>query len=233
MNSLRTILLCGGENLRLKGHFDLPKPLLKIKGKTVLTYIIEHYSFYGIKDFILLVGNNEHLYQEYVQTMPNVNIQVIQTGENTPTGGRLFQVKKLLQGEKTFFLTYGDGISNINIQSLLEYHQKFNKTATLTAVQPHLPYGLLNMGEDNEVHSFQEKPKMKEYINGGFFVLNPNVFDYLTENSDFETETLPKLAKNNELIAFRHHGFWKSLDTYKDYVYLENDIYRLNPNNNE
>lgn len=218
---MKTLILCGGNGLRIKGIFnDVPKPLIPIQGKPLLSYIIEIYKKYNFNDFILLVGDNLTKFQEFKALHKDVNITVLETGLNTPTGERILKAKDLLD-DSPFFLTYGDGISNIDISSLLKFHKSHNLMASLTAVKPQLPYGLLNIDANHLVTSFVEKPTLDQFVNGGFFVINPEVFDLLCENSDFENDVLPLLSKNGQLCAYPHTGFWKSIDTYKDYLALE------------
>ncbi len=217
------VILCGGLGLRIKGQFnDVPKPLIPIHGKELLLHIVNNFSSQGFSNFLFLVGNNEDQFIEFAQRNSNSErtISVLQTGTETPTGGRLKKAQYLLEEYPSFMLTYGDGLSNIQFDELLRFHQTHSKIATLTAVQPTLQFGLLSINEDGLVNSFVEKPILEQYVNGGFFVLNNAIFSYLSEDSDFETEVLAELSKNKELVAFKHHGFWKSMDTYKDYLSL-------------
>ncbi len=217
------VILCGGFGLRIRGQFeDVPKPLIPIHGKELLLHIIHRFSEQGFSDFLLLVGNNEDQFVDFAQRNSNeaISISVLQTGSETPTGGRLKKAEHLLENLSSFILTYGDGLANIDFDKLLSFHQNHSRIATLTAVKPTLQYGVLSMDEDGLVNSFIEKPILETYINGGFFVLNNAVFSYLHENSDFETEVLVELSKSKELVAYKYHGFWKSMDTYKDYLSL-------------
>lgn len=217
------IVLCGGHGLRIRKHFDdLPKPLIVIHNKPLLQYIIDWYVKHGVKKIILLVGNNENLYIEFSNNFQNDNIEilVLQTGLNTNTGGRIKKAESLLENLDSFFISYGDGIANINIEEQWKFHRAHGKIATLTAIKPVLPYGLLNINEHSNVDSFIEKPILNQYINGGYFICNKEVFKYLNENSDFEKEILYQLSQNSQLNAFIHKGFWKSMDTYKDYTEL-------------
>lgn len=220
---MTTLILCGGHGLRIKGYFnDVPKPLILVQGKPLLEYIIDGYKKFGVNHFVLLVGKNESLFCDFAKNYSNTNIkiEVLQTGRDTPTGGRIKKAENLVQSE-TFFLTYGDGISNIDFVKQLHFHRQHKKTATLTAVKPQLPFGLLEVDDTFTVRSFTEKPVLEKSVNGGFFILNKKIFSLLNENSDFEQEILPLLAENNQLKAFIHNGFWKNMDTYKDYLLLE------------
>jgi glucose-1-phosphate cytidylyltransferase len=224
----KSLVLCGGCGQRMKGNFDnIPKPLILINGKSLLENIINQYVKFGIEEFVLLVGANENLFIDFANNYHNKNIKihVLQTGKDTPTGGRIKKAKGILSDNEYFYLTYGDGIANVNIAQQLNFHKNHGKTATITAVNPQLPFGLLELDEDNNVTSFVEKPILEKRINGGFFILNKSVFEYLDESSDFEFDILPKLSAENQLKAYMHNGFWKNIDTYKDYLYLETDDY--------
>jgi glucose-1-phosphate cytidylyltransferase len=228
---MKAVILCGGQGLRMNGSFDnIPKPLIPINGKPLLHYIITHYYKFGVKEFILLVGNQEHLFEEFADNYGNLDlkVQVLQTGENTPTGGRIKKAEQLMSGEDSFFLTYGDGLADVDLEKQIFFHQEHKKMITLTAVKPHLPFGLLVLDEDCTVNSFEEKPKLKEHINGGFFIVNKEIFSLLKEHSDFEMNILPKIAEIKELKAYIHNDFWKSIDTFKDVVILNNEKDLLN-----
>lgn len=221
---MTTLILCGGHGWRIKGHFDdVPKPLVPLRGKPLLYYIIDGYRKYGVTHFVLLVGNNENLFTEFAASYEatDIIIEILQTGINTLTGGRIKKAESLLEQEETFFLTYGDGIADIDFAKQMDFHQQHQKTATLTAIRPRLPFGLLDIDDLFSVLAFTEKPVLEKYINGGFFVLNRDVFTLLDENSDFETEILPLLSKENKLNAFIHNGFWQNMDTFKDYLFLD------------
>ena len=218
---MKVLILCGGKGLRIKDSFEnTPKPLISIHGKPLLRYIIEIYKKHEINNFILLVGDNGSEFIDFADSYKEANITILQTGKDTPTGGRILRAKKLLNNEP-FFLTYGDGVSDIDITSLLSFHLNHKLTASLTAVKPVLPFGLLNIDDQNLITSFDEKPILDQYVNGGFFILNPSIFDILDDNSDFENEILPMLSENRQLCAFLHNGFWKNMDTYKDFKILE------------
>lgn len=218
---MKVLILCGGDGLRIKGNFnDIPKPLIPINGKPLLSYIIELYQKYSFKDFILLVGNNSSKFKNFAESHKNLNINVLETGLKTSTGGRILRAKNLL-GNAPFFLTYGDGVSDVDINLLLKFHLKHKLIATLTAVKPQLPFGLLKVDVSNKVNSFEEKPVLEHFVNGGFFVLNKEIFDFLNDDSDFENEILPQLSRSGQLCAFSHSGFWRNMDTYKDYLALE------------
>lgn len=225
--------MCGGHGLRLKGNFgDTPKPLVSLQGKPLLCYIIEHYRRYGVHEFILLVGENEREFQAFARSFSGngLTIDVLQTGSDTPTGGRIKRVEPILEGEERFFVTYGDGVSDIDIEALLARHRSSGKLVTLTAVRPTLPFGLVRLNEQNLVTSFVEKPVIDEWINAGFFVLERAALEHIQSDSDFENDVLPALSTRRDLVAYTHTGFWRSMDTYKDYLALDkldlSDIWR-------
>lgn len=222
-NNKTAVILCGGQGFRIKEHFNnVPKPLIPIGDKPLLSYIIDGYKKHGIHNFILLVGNYEDHFLKFANTYSNTTTQIIvlQTGENTPSGGRIKKAEVLLIEHEYFFLTYGDGIADIDFQEQNDFHQTHGKTVTVTAVRPYLPFGFLELGKNNEVTSFIEKPISTQFINGGFFLVNKEIFHLLTENSDFEKETLKKLATIHQLMAYKHNRFWQNMDTYKDYLLL-------------
>lgn len=220
---MKTLILCGGLGLRIKGSFDdVPKPLIAVQGRPLLAFILDGYVASGFRDFVLLVGQGESLFRDFASTEAGagVSIEVLPTGLDTPTGGRLKRALPLLTGEDRVFVTYGDGISNVDFGELLRVHRASGRGATLTAVRPQLPFGLLEVDNDGAVSSFLEKPVMSQYTNGGFFVLEREILAALSDDSDFETGTLPDLARRGELGAYLHPGFWKNMDTYKDYMSL-------------
>ena len=174
------------------------------------------YSYYGINDFIVCLGYKGNLLRnELNKVKENWNISYVNTGLKTMTGGRIKRVKKFLKNEDNFCLSYGDGLSDVNIKKLINFHIKNNKTVTLTAVKYKNPKGVLKINKGSNVKAIKEKPT--EYINGGFFVLSKKVFKYLkNDKSIFEQDCLPKLTKTNQLIAYKHHGFWACMDTLRE-----------------
>ncbi len=226
---LTLAILCGGNAHRLKGYFEgTPKPLIKINALHLIDYIINPYIKIGVKRILLLVGEQENKFIEYAISRKHLSLEfvVLQTGYNTPTGGRIKQAENLLIGEPYFYLTYGDGIANIDIETQTKLHTIQNKLVTLAAVKPTLPYGVLAINEANMVQEFREKPISESWINGGFYVLNPKVLSHLALDTDLEQQALPLLSSKNEVFAYKHLGNWQSLDTYKDYL---NMCETLNP----
>ena len=238
---MKTVILCGGRGTRLGAHgTTLPKALIEIGEKPVIWHLLNIYAHYGFDDFILCLGFlgdkikrffleqnwlNADFTLEKNSNLPALKnndaledwrITFAETGLETNTGGRLKKIEKYLDGEKTFFVTYGDGLANVDLEKLLEFHRSHGRIATLTAVHPHTNFGILKLNDEGFVTEFQEKPVMREWINGGFFVFNREIFDYLDENSVLEREPLERLAEEKQLAAFPHSGFWKCVDTFKD-----------------
>ena len=243
---MKLIILAGGHGTRLSEETDLkPKPLLEIGGKPILWHIMKIYSTYGINDFIICCGYKGYLIKEYFANyflhQSNVTfkmqdnsmnilqnstepwtVTLIDTGENTMTGGRLKRVKEYIKNEQAFCFTYGDGLADIDISALIKFHKDHGKQATITAARPAGRYGALNFGPKDIVNSFQEKPDGDgSWINGGFFILNPKVIDLIKDdNISWEDEPLKTLAKNKQLFAYKHHGFWQPMDTLREKIML-------------
>ena len=243
---MKTIIFAGGLGTRLSEETDVkPKPLVEIGGRPILWHIMKIYSSHGINDFIICCGYKGYLIKEYFANyflhlsdvtfkMKDNKMEVhqnnsepwtvtlVDTGENTMTGGRLKRVKEYIKNEKAFCLTYGDGLSDINISALIKFHQDHGKQATVTATRPPGRYGALKFGQNDIVKSFQEKPDGDgNWINGGFFVLNPSVINLIKDDqTDWELEPLHNLVKNNQLCAFKHEGFWHPLDTLREKILL-------------
>jgi len=251
--AMKAVILAGGLGTRICEESHLkPKPMIEIGGKPILWHIMKAYSHYGINDFVICCGYKGYVIKEYFANyflhMSDVTfdmstnsmevhqryvepwrVTLVDTGEETLTGGRLKRVREHL-GNEPFCFTYGDGVSNINIRALVEFHDAHGKEATVTAIQPPGRYGALNM-EDNQVTSFQEKPAGDgAWINGGYFVLNPSVIDHIEGDlTSWEGEPLMRLAKENKLMSYRHGGFWQAMDTLRDKNYLEELWAKGNP----
>lgn len=195
-----------------------------IGSKPLVWHIMKLYSDYGLTDFILCIrDDDEEISKYFSENHQNWRIKLLKTGNSSSTGERLFQARSLLTGE-TFMVTYGDGVANVNITNLVEFHYQSSKIATVTAVRPKNQYGILKINSDREVVRFTEKPKLRDWINGGFFVFNKKVFDLMHAGSGpLEHHLLNTLVEQNQLCAFKHAGYWKSVDTYKDYLELQND----------
>ena len=247
---MRVLILAGGLGSRLSEETTLkPKPMVEIGGKPILWHIMKIYSHYGFNEFIILCGYKGYMIKEYFanyyshmsdMTIDMTNnkvthhanhaepwkVTLVDTGLDTMTGGRIRKVKEYI-GNEPFMLTYGDGVGDINIPELVKYHQLHKKAITMTSVQPEGKYGSLVVNSEQKVLSFQEKPKGDgAWINAGFFVCQPEVFDYIPEGENifFEREPLERLAKDGQLYTFKHEGFWKPMDTQRDKFQLEDLI---------
>ncbi len=216
---MKVVILAGGLGTRLSEYTKLiPKPMVKVNNKPILYYIMKHFSNYGYKDFYVLLGYKGKVIRNYFKKKSfGWNINLIDTGLKTMTGGRLKKIKKYL-GKENFFLTYGDGLSNVNLRKLLKFHnKKKGALVTMTAVRPPARFGAIKIvGE--RVKLFREKSKLDEgWINGGFFVINSKFLDYIDNYSTFlERSPLEKAAKQKQLFAFKHAGFWQCMDTKRD-----------------
>lgn len=240
---MKVVILAGGLGTRLSEETELkPKPMVEIGGKPILWHIMKIYSHYGFNDFVILTGYKSHVIKDYfvhyyqrysdvtvdmvhntvdihrMQTEP-WKVTMLYTGEKTMTGGRIKKAQDYI-GKEPFLLTYGDGVSDVDIDELLKSHKESGKLCTMTAVQLQGRFGALVIKDDNMITSFMEKPKGEEsWINGGFFVCEPEVFDYIAANDDsciFERNPLENLAKDGQLNAFKHRGFWQPMDTLRD-----------------
>ena len=220
---MKAVILAGGYGTRLSEETHLkPKPMVEIGGKPILWHIMKIYSHYGINEFVICCGYKAELIREYVQKLDEPwTIIPADTGINTMTGGRLKLVKKYVENE-TFCFTYGDTLNDVKINELIDFHSDKKVLATVTACKPPEKYGLLKI-ENEKVVDFQEKPHIEgEWVNGGFFVLNPQVFDYVKNDSTvWEKEPMEKLTKDGQLSAYKHRGFYQPMDTISDKNYLE------------
>jgi glucose-1-phosphate cytidylyltransferase len=221
------VILCGGRGTRLREHTQtIPKPLVEIGGRPILWHVIRIYAHQGFRRFILCVGHKGELIEEFVRGngLPEgLAIECVQTGEDTPTGGRIARVGDRVEGGR-FCATYADGVADIDLRALVDFHRDHGALATVTVVQPQLQFGVARLNGDDLVAGFVEKPQFDGWINGGFFCFEPGVLDYLAEDSILEREPLESLANDGELRAYRHTGFWDCMDTYKDAVLL-NDLW--------
>ncbi|MDD3048717.1 MAG: glucose-1-phosphate cytidylyltransferase [Bacilli bacterium] len=244
---MKVVILAGGFGTRISEESHLkPKPMIEIGEKPILWHIMKEYSHYGYNDFIICLGYKQHVIKEYFadyylhtsditldmktneMTVHNNcaepwKITLIDTGLNTMTGGRVKRIQKYV-GNETFMLTYGDGVCDINIKDLVKFHKQHKKIATITAIQPGGKFGALDIDEEyNTIKSFMEKRKEDGgWINGGYMVLEPEIFDYLGDDTTvFEKEPLEKVSNKGELVAYKYDGFWQCMDTLRDKLYLE------------
>jgi len=244
---MKAVILCGGRGRRLNESTEyIPKPLVEIAGKPILWHIIKIFAYQGVKEFILCLGYKGEMIKDYFLKLEeksndfildlkknkiyhltdndelDITINFIDTGDDSMTGARIARIKKYIRDDEDFFITYGDGLGDINLRELYEYHKKIGRIGTLTAVHPVYWYGLVELNNEL-ITSFDEKPKMKDFINGGFMVFNKKVFNYVSEDKNcvFEREPLKKLAQDGQLAGYIHKGFWKAMDTQKDVDELE------------
>ncbi len=220
---MKVVILAGGLGTRLSEYTKIiPKPMVKVAGKPILIHIMNHYYKYGFKDFYIALGYKGEIIKKYFKKDRNKwNVNLIYTGQKTMTGGRLKRLKRFI-GKETFMMTYGDGLSDIDIKKLLSFHKKNKKKVTLTAVRPPARFGALKI-KGNKVSYFKEKSKVDEgWINGGYFVMEPKFLDYIKNDGTFlEKEPLEKIANEGQLCAFKHNGFWQCMDTKRDKDKLE------------
>jgi glucose-1-phosphate cytidylyltransferase len=217
-------ILCGGRGTRLQERTQsIPKALVEIGGRPILWHVIQIYAAQAFSRFLLLTGHKAELIERWVasEDWPDgVEISCIHTGEETPTGGRVSRVRERLRGD-TFYVTYADGVADIDLNALRSFHHGHGGLATMTVVQPTLQFGVAELDGDGRVVDFHEKPRSEHWVNGGFFCFEPGVFAYLDEGSVLEREPLERLAADGQLRAYRHTGFWDCMDTYKDAVLLD------------
>jgi glucose-1-phosphate cytidylyltransferase len=220
---MKVVILAGGYGTRISEYTKtIPKPMIKINQKPIIVHIMEHYAKYGFTDFYIALGYKGSVIKKYFKNKKfNWNINLIDTGLKTMTGGRLKRLKKFL-GKETFLMTYGDGLSDINLIELLKFHNRNKKLVTLTAVRPPARFGAIKL-KGHSVKTFKEKDKMDEgWINGGFFVMEPQFLNLIKNDQTFlEKEPLESVGKKGQLYAFKHNGFWQCMDTKRDKDRLE------------
>ena len=224
---MKVVILAGGYGTRISEYTKtIPKPMIKINGIPIILHIINHYVSYGYKDFYIALGYKGEIIKKYFKNLKDkkFNIHLINTGLKTMTGGRLKRLEKFLKGE-TFLATYGDGLSNININKLVEFHNKNKKLVTLSAVRPPARFGAIKFRGSN-ISYFKEKSNLDEgWINGGFFVINSNFLKYIDNDKTLlEKEPFERLTKKKQLCGFKHKGFWQCMDTLRDKEILEKTI---------
>jgi glucose-1-phosphate cytidylyltransferase len=240
---MKTVILCGGRGSRLREHgTSIPKALIEIGGRPILWHLLKLYVHHGFADFILCLGYLGHDIKRYFLEQHWLNadftlrlatsgdfhlhrqhsddddweLTFAETGLDTNTGGRVKRIASYLGDDEDFFVTYGDGLADLDIEDLLRFHRAHGRLATLTVVHPHSNFGILKLDDQDVVTEFHEKPLLPDWVNGGFFVFQRQVLDYLHEDSVLEREPLSRLANEGQLMAYRHTGFWKCMDTYKD-----------------
>ncbi|HZQ78247.1 MAG TPA: glucose-1-phosphate cytidylyltransferase [Acidimicrobiia bacterium] len=243
---MKAVILAGGLGTRLREETEYrPKPMVEIGGKPILWHIMKFYSHYGIRDFIICAGYRGNDIKEYFLNYDAFNndftinlgggsaiefhgehlesrwrVTIVDTGLETNTGGRVKQIERFID-EDDFLVTYGDGLADVNLPSLVRMHRTHGRVATVTTVQPTTRFGILEVADDGTVLSFREKPRGDDWVSAGFFVFNRRIFDYLQGDLILEQEPLQRLTKDGELMAYRHHGFWQPMDTYREFLLLQ------------
>jgi glucose-1-phosphate cytidylyltransferase len=243
---MKVVILCGGKGTRLREETEYrPKPMVPVGGRPILWHVMKHYAHFGFKDFALCLGYRGDMIKEYFLRYRAMNCDVTlrlgredeiqyhdahqeedyavtlaDTGEDTMTGGRLQRIQKHI-GKETFMVTYGDGLSNVDVSAVLDFHRSHGRIATVTTMRPSSRFGLLDVEEGGAVNSFREKPALEGWANAGFMVFEPEIFDYLDGDSCIlEREPLERLVGAGQLMAYRHDGFFFAMDTYREYVEL-------------
>lgn len=245
---MKVVVLCGGKGTRLREETEFrPKPMVEIGGRPILLHIMKLYAHYGFNEFVLALGYKGAMIKEYFLNYESMLkdftiavgpqghsdityhnhdepgdfiVTLANTGEDTMTGGRLKRVQRYVGDDDTFMVTYGDGVADVNIADLLAFHRAHGKLATVTAIQPTSRFGVLEIGANDHIQRFREKPQVDEWINGGYFIFNRAVFDYLDPDCVLEQAPLMNLSADGQLVAYRHPGFWHAMDTYRDTLYL-------------
>jgi glucose-1-phosphate cytidylyltransferase len=221
------VILCGGRGTRLQERTgSIPKPLVEIGGRPILWHVMQIYLAQGFRRFVLCTGYLSEMIDDFAAAASwpaDADIRCLPTGLDTPTGGRVLQAARILEGE-AFCATYADGVADIDLHAVLAFHHDHGATGTMTVVRPELQFGVAQLGGDGVVRGFIEKPRSEHWINGGFFCFQPEVADVLEEDSVLERQPLERLAGRGDLRAYRHEGFWDCMDTYKDAVML-NDLW--------
>lgn len=247
---MQVVILAGGQGTRLREETEFrPKPMVEVGGRPILWHIMKIYACYGYQDFIICLGYRGNFIKEYflnyeamnndftihlgekhqityhnAHTEQDFRVTLVDTGLETLTGGRVKRIEKYIE-EDTFMVTYGDGVADVDINALLSFHKQHGKLATLTTVRPFSRYGVINLNGEGSVVNFVEKPQEKSWANAGFLVFNRGVFDYLKSDDDvLEKQAIERLAADNQLMGYRHEGFFFAMDTYREYKYL-NEIW--------
>jgi glucose-1-phosphate cytidylyltransferase len=242
---MKAVLLAGGLGTRMREETEFrPKPMVEVGGRPVLWHIMKMLGQQGFGDFVICTGYKSEMIKNYFANYAAMNqdftvtlgdhasiqyhgahdeaqwkVTVADTGANTMTGGRIKRIQQYVDGER-FLCTYGDGVANVDLAALLEYHESHGKLATVTSVQPTSRFGVLELDDDGSVRRFKEKPQVEGWINIGYFIFEPEIFDYLGDNSVLEDEPLRQLALDNQIAAYPHHGFWQPMDTYRESLLL-------------
>lgn len=218
---MKTVVLCGGKGTRLgKLGESEPKPLLRVGEHPILWHILKLYASFGHGDFVLCLGHLQDRFHAWAAELEEPwRLELLDTGLDTPTGGRILRAREAV-GPEAFFATYGDGVADVDLAELVRFHRAHGRVATVTAVRPIGAFGIMHLNGDGRVTAFEEKPPLRDWVNGGFFVFGPAIFDYLEPSSVLEREPFERLAAEGQLMAYEHDGFWSCMDTYKDNLEL-------------
>ena len=215
---MKVVIFCGGKGTRLSEMTDeLPKPMIKIGDRPILWHLMKLYKHYGHNEFILLLGYRKKAIEDYFRNS-EFNITFLDTGEESNKGERLKMAKKLMGNDEDFLLSYGDDLTDANINKVIEHHKKHGKIVTLTAVRLMSQFGIITTDKDGLVTDFLEKPVLDHLINGGFYVINRKIFNYIKKGYDLEREAFTDLARERQIASYKHSGFWKSMNTLKDFI---------------
>lgn len=220
---MKVVILCGGKGVRYTNQYnELPKALATIGNVPIIWHLFKYFSHFGYNDFILCTGYKGSEIKNYIETIEqrNWNIECVDTGIESQTGERIRQILPLTEN-KSFLVTYADGLSSIDLHKLVSFHERRAQTATISVVKPQLQYGVAKIDEDNKIVSFSEKPMVSFYINGGFMIFNNSISDFLNKDDILEVDTFSRLTKASDISAFTHNGFWKSMDTFKENIELD------------
>ena len=221
---MQVIVLCGGKGTRLSKYTEeIPKPLIEVGNKPILWHIVQIYKSFGHKEFIFCLGYKGEKIKDYFKKEKGIKIDFVDTGLDSNKAERIQKARHLVKDDN-FFVTYGDDLSDVDINKLYDFHKKNKKIVTLTAINLESPFGIIDFGKKGEVIGFKEKPKLDYFMNGGFYVFNRKIFSCMKRGYDLEKETFAELAKMKQVAAFKHKGFWKSMNTLKDVIEL-NELY--------
>ena len=214
-------ILCGGKGTRMRGEGPpVPKPLVEVGGRPILWHVMSLYAAQGMTRFVLLTGHGHDEVEAFAVTLPaDWEVACVDTGAETPTGGRVARAREHFE-DGTFCLTYADGVADIDLGALLAFHRSHGRAATMTVVRPRNPWGVVHIAEDERIDAFEEKPPLDCWVNGGFFVMEPRALAAIGPEDVLERAPLEQLARDGELSAYRHRGFWDCMDTYKDTLLL-------------
>ncbi len=222
---MQTVILCGGKGARLSEYTEeIPKPLVRVGNKPILHHLMDLYASFGHKEFILCIGYKGQKIKDYFKSNKEWSIKFADSGENANKAQRLLKARDLIK-DSAFLMSYGDDLTDADINAIIDFHKKNKKAVTLTAVPLLSQFGILEINNKDEVTRFREKPKLSHWMNGGFYVMEKKIFNYIKPGYDLEKETFEDLAGERQIAAFMHDGFWKSMNTLKDVIEL-NDMFK-------